>query len=405
MTNLVENNIIRKFMEIGCRIATIINPLIFKKVKYVVFYESAPAYMNNYVLMKYMVSMGLDKKYKIFYFPDIREEANLDEETYKNVSFSNSISLAFILFLVSKYVFLDTGNLRMKPTKKQCVVYMDHGLPFKLDGLLRKKYNKKTSVPKDLIMPVNYFISTSPEFDQMNRDSFNLSQNQLLRCGRPRTDALYSRKNYLNVIGIEKEQYNKVIMWMTTWRVAKNGRAVDTTNETFRSTSLPLLTDMDIISRFNEYLRKKNYLLLIKIHQGAVFDENSINDLSNVKLLLDKDIVSKNIQIYDILKDCDLLITDYSSAFLDYSITLKPMIFITDDIKEFTELHGFYFDDPLGFMPGPKANSYDELIDLLNNIEQNKIEYSKMREKLKNYCHYYQDGRDSARLLELLGIR
>lgn len=403
--NIINNNITRKLIEEGCRIASVVNPIIPKNKKRVLFYESTPGYMNNYSLMKYMVSVGYDKKYKIHYFPDIRKEANLDKKTYGGIKFGKGLGSAFMLFLTSKYVFLDTGNMRMKPTNKQCVIYMDHGLPFKLDGLLVKGYGKKSSIPQDMIMPVNYFISTSPQFDQMNLDTFALNQKQLLRCGRPRTDAFYSNQNHLDLAGIDKLKYKKIIMWMTTWRVAKNGRAVDTTDKDFSSTSLPLLKDMDIISKFNEYLKKRNYLLVIKIHQGAVFDENSIDNLSNVKLLLDKDIVSKNIQIYDILKDFDLLITDYSSVFLDFSITLKPMIFITDDIKEFEQLHGFYFDDPLEFMPGPKVNSYDELIDSLENIDQSEIEYGDKRKQLRDYCHYYQDGKDSARLLDMLGIK
>ena len=403
--NIVNNNVSRKILELVCRMASIINPLIPKNENRILFYESSPGYMNNYTLMKFMVANGYDKKYRVYYFPDIRVEANLDSKKYSDIKFGNGLLSAFMLFLTSKYVFLDTGNMRMKPTNKQCVVYMDHGLPFKLDGLLIKGDGWATSVPKDLIMPVNYFISTSPNFDQMNIDTFDLSKQQLIRCGRPRTDALYSNRNYMDLVGIDKSKYEKVIIWMTTWRVAKNRRRHGKRAERPSDKTLPLLDDMRIISKLNEYLKKKNYFMVIKIHQTEMFDESSIDNLSNIKFMIDRDIVSKNIQIYDIVKDFDVLITDYSSVFLDFVITLKPMIFITDDIEDFSEMHGFYFDNPKGFMPGPKVNTFDELINSLDNIDQNDDDYKEKRIQLKDYCHYYQDGKDSSRLLSLLGIK
>ena len=389
-------------MEIGCRAGSVLNPLITKNKKNIVFFESAPGFMNNYVLMKYMVQNGLDKEYNIYYFPDIRVECNLGK-TFERVRFSNNLMYAYFLFLTSFYVFIDTGNMRMTPSKGQCVVYMDHGLPFKLAGILRKSFD--WTFPRDLVMPVNYFPSSSPNFDDMYCATYCLDKKQIIRCGRPRTDALYKEKSYLGLLGIDKGQYSKIIMWMTTYRIASNGRAMDTESKNWSKTNLPILTDMQEIRRVNDYLRERNFLLVIKIHQGSVFRKESIQNLSNLKLLLDKDFVNKGVQIYDILKDFDALVTDYSSVFLDYVIVDKPIIFITDDIEEFSKRHGFFFDNPLEYMPGPKVNSYDELISQLDRLDDNATEYKETRKKLKDFCHYYQDGHDSARLLELLNIR
>ena len=400
--SVVENTMIRKIMEVGCRVATWLNPIIPKKEKTILFYESTPDYMNNYELMRYMVREGYDKKYKIYYFPNIKEESNLGEE-YKRVVFSNNLALAFYLFLTSRVVFLDTGNMRMVPSKKQAVLYMDHGLPFKLAGRLVKTFDK--TFPKDRIMPVNYFLSSSKAFDSMYCKAYNLKQNQLLRCGRPRTDAFYKKECHLNKIGIEKENYNKIIMWMTTYRITNNGRTCDTKDKKWSATNLPILVHMQKIQEINQYLKEQGYLLVIKIHASSIFDKNSIQELSNIRLLLDRDIVSKGIQIYDILKDFDALVTDYSSVFLDFLIVDKPMVFITDDYKDFDRLHGFFFKKPLAIMPGPKVNTYKELIEELSMLDRNKEIYEKKRQRLRDICHTYQDGRDAQRVLELLGIK
>lgn len=399
--SIVENNIARKIMEAGCRIATLLNPLLPKKETKIMFYESTPDYMNNYELMRYMVNNGFDKKYKIYYFPNIKKECNLNEQ-YDRVKFSNNLLLAFFLFLTSRVVFLDTGNMRMIPSKKQAVIYMDHGLPFKLAGRLNKTFDK--TFPKDLIMPVNYFLSSSEAFDQMYCDAYNLEPEQLLRCGRPRTDALYKKGCCLNAVGIERCRYKKVIMWMTTYRITNNGRTFDTKDGIWNSTNLPVLDDMEKIRKFNNFLIEKEYQLVIKIHASSVFDKNSIQELSNIRLLLDKDIVCEGIQIYDILKDCDALITDYSSVFLDYSLIDKPMVFITDDYDDFNKIHGFFFDTPLDFMPGPKVNTYEELLEELCVLDRNDENYKKQRKELRDFCHYFRDGKDSQRVLDLLGI-
>ena len=399
--SIVENNIARKIMEVGCRIATWLNPIIPKRENIIVFYESTPDYMNNYELMRYMVREGYDKKHRMYYFPNIKEECHLGEE-YKRVVFSNNLVLALYLFLTSRVVFLDTGNMRMVPSKKQAVLYMDHGLPFKLAGRMVRTFDR--TYPKDLIMPVNYFLSSSKAFDAMYCKAYCLDQKQLLRCGRPRTDAFYKKGIYLNTVGIEKEKYKKIIMWMTTYRITNNGRACDTTDRRWSVTNLPILVDMKKIQAINEYLREKDYLLVIKIHASSIFDEKSIQELSNIRLLLDRDIVSKGVQVYDILKDFDALVTDYSSVFLDFLLVDKPMVFITDDFKDFDRLHGFFFKNPLAIMPGPKVNTYQELIEELSMLDQNERNYKSKRQKLRDICHTYQDGEDSQRVLDLLGI-
>ena len=399
--SIVENNIVRKIMEVGCRIATWVNPVIPKREKTILFYESTPDYMNNYELMRYMVKEGYDKKYQIYYFPNIKKESNLGEE-YRRVVFSNNLALAFYLFLRSRVVFLDTGNMRIVPSKKQAVVYMDHGLPFKLAGRLTKTFDK--TFPRDLIMPVNYFLSSSKAFDVMYCKAYNLEKKQLLRCGRPRTDAFYKTGCHLKKIEIEKEKYKKIIIWMTTYRITNNGRTCDTKDKKWSTTNLPILVDMQKIKEFNEYLKEKEYLVVIKIHASSIFDETSIQELSNIRLLLDPDIVCKGIQIYDIVKDFDALVTDYSSVFLDFLLVDKPIIFITDDFRDFNKLHGFFFKNPLAIMPGPKINSYQELIEELNMLNQNEKNYRSKRQKLRDICHTYQDGKDSQRTLDLLGI-
>lgn len=52
----------------------------------------------------------------------------------------------------------------------------------------------------------------------------------------------------------------------------------------------------------------------------------------------------KNVEKYDFLSSVDVLITDYSSVFFDYSITGKPIILFMYDYDEYMAERGMYFD-------------------------------------------------------------
>lgn len=398
---IIQRTRIRKTLEVGCRIASIINPYIPKRKNRILFFESIEDFMNNYVLLKYMVENNYNQKYKIYYFPDIRNTANINEK-YNNVVFSNSVIRAFILFLTTKTVILDTGNMRMIPSKNQAVAYLDHGLPFKCAGAMSKHPDK--SVPMDLIMPVNYFSCPSANLDEMYKKTYLLKQEQILRSGRPRTDAFYKRNNNLLQIGIDAAKYNKVIMWMTTYRISKDRRLVHTKKKNWSETNLPILVSNKELQKMNEELVKLNYYLVIKIHASSMFDKNSFSTYSNIMLLRENDFVSKGLQIYDLLKDFDALVTDYSSVFLDYLLINKPIIFVTDDIEEYKEANGFYFESPLDFMPGPKVNNFEELKSSFESIDENQLLYEKKRKEIRDFAHQYQDGKDCERILGLLGI-
>lgn len=391
----------RKMMEIGCRIASIFNPYIPKSNKRILFFESTEGFMNNYVLCKYMLEHGYNQKYKIFYFPDIRKTANIKDNP-SNIYFNNSIFKAFILFLTTRVVILDTGNMRMIPSKKQKVVYLDHGLPFKRAGAMSKHPDK--TVPRDLTMPVNYLTSSSSNFDEMYIKSYLLKPGNILRCGRPRTDAFFKKENHLPLIGIEPASYKKIVMWMTTYRISKDLRLMHTSNRAWSETNLPILINNEQLKKMNQELQTLNYYLVIKIHGNSVFDRASIGHFSNIRLLAEEEFVSKGLQIYDILKDFDALITDYSSVFLDYLLTNKPMIFVTDDIEDYKEANGFYFENPLDYMPGPKVNNFEELIEALKTLDNNALVYNDNRKIVRNFAHEKQDGRDCERLLKLLEI-
>ena len=83
------------------------------------------------------------------------------------------------------------------------------------------------------------------------------------------------------------------------------------------------------------------------------------------------------IDVYPILTETHILITDYSSVYFDFLITKKPIIFYPFDLE--------YYSDPLQgrglifdyneFTPGSKAYTINQLLDEIDYVINNKEKY------------------------------
>ena len=94
----------------------------------------------------------------------------------------------------------------------------------------------------------------------------------------------------------------------------------------------------------------------------------------------------------------DVLITDYSSIMIEYSILNKPTVFFTYDLEEYLKNErGFYYDFKTT-VPGPIVYTSDELIGV---IENNEFDKSKISEFVKTQFDEI-DGHSSERIVNFL---
>ena len=106
--------------------------------------------------------------------------------------------------------------------------------------------------------------------------------------------------------------------------------------------------------------------------------------------------VSNYGDINDLYIASDLLITDYSSVFFDYSILQRPIIFYMYDLEHYAnEMRGFYLS--LDELPGPIVKDEDALIDEIKKADGWQAD-EKYREFVKRF-NPYEDGNSSKRVL------
>ena len=399
MSKLIEITFFRKILELFCFILGIINQIIPKNDKRILFFNSKTDYFNNYALYKYVLDKKYNQRYRIYYYmPGIKSS----EKAENNVFLIESSVKVVWLYLTTKFCFFDTGNMRIRPSKTQKVINLWHGTPLKRIGFLSKSAEK--SLPKNMMNTFTAICVASSAFDDIYVKSFNLKQNQIIHCGQPRMDCLKNTKDALRKIGVKKQDYEKVIMWMTTYRISKDGRLRHIEGQSWNETNLPLLSSLKKLEEFNIYLCEENMYLLIKIHRTSVFDKKNCKKFSNIQFVFEEDFIFQEVQLYEILGECNALITDYSSVYFDYLVLNRPICFIIEDIEEYERVNGFTIENPKEYMPGAKITTIEQLKTFCMDLKNNKDLYVEQRISVSKWCNEYLNNNNSETLLKKIGL-
>ena len=86
----------------------------------------------------------------------------------------------------------------------------------------------------------------------------------------------------------------------------------------------------------------------------------------------------------------DLLITDYSSIYIDYLLLERPILFLPYDREAYLKTRGFNFDyDEV--TPGPKPKSYAEFLNSIEGLLYNEMNYVENRKKIERKFNKIQE--------------
>lgn len=226
-------------------------------------------------------------------------------------------------------------------------------------------------------------VATSEETRRTFRLSFNNNNVKIL--GYPSHDTLRNHsllfEDYKQKLHLYK--YSKVILYCPTFRENK-------TKQPFSS---------EFLNKLNIYLRRNNYIFLVKRHPYDDFLMNDQNEYLNIL-----DVSTQIIDIYDLLPHVDILITDYSSILFDFTLLNRPLIFYPYDIEMYIEKCRKLNYDYFAELPGPFAHNEDELLEILSNIDSifGSKDYKERYEQFRLRFNYYNDDDNCRRLLRYL---
>ena len=242
-----------------------------------------------------------------------------------------------------------------------------HGTPIKKMGTDLSKKNKSFSKKGES----NFDVMTAQgdfEIEVFSR-AFGISENKFLKCGLPRNDILskYTSETVADIkqkLGLSNGK--KIILYAPTFREYER----DSLN------NCVLVPKIDLL-KWQQHLGEK-YCLLLRAHY-------EVSKIMNIK---ENEFV-KDVSLYPCLNDlmiaADILISDYSSIFFDFSIMDKPMLHYTYDYEMYSEKRGMYFD--IREMLSGSCNN-EELIEILLNLDYRE-EVKKTRLFREKYVNYY----------------
>lgn len=236
---------------------------------------------------------------------------------------------------------------------------------------------KDQSVPKrsekaqkrflDVYKNFHKVIVGSEEMAGVFTEAFDLSSENILRTGIPRTDLFYDERLKSKIVAELKNENpdlknKKVILYAPTFRDHQ-------------------LDDFELnldIERMKRELGEE-YVLLLRLHpevrcledfetkySGFVYDYSSRSDVNELLLIT------------------DYLITDYSSIPYEFSLLHRPMIFFAYDLEEYQQQPGLWgqYDD---LVPGPIVRTTEEI---LGKIKKNDFDLNEIRSFSKKWNRY-----------------
>lgn len=266
------------------------------------------------------------------------------------------------------------------------IVNLWHGVPLKKIALMENNFSKLKRKYFKYIFSQNYtyVLTTSENLVSIMKKSFNVEEDKIKIWGQPRNDAVFiindGRKSLTSLYeGLP--DYEKAILYAPTFR--------SNTGTVF----FPF-TDFDS-DELNDYLNKNQIIIFIRCHESEA--NNITHDFGDRVKLINADKVE---EITDFINIFDLLITDYSSIYIDYLLTEKPIIFLPYDKEDYIRNRGLNFEYE-NVTPGPKPLTFENFMNEVNRLLNDKSYYHAKRHETNMFFNEI-DSRCSPNICTLI---
>ncbi|MZQ75520.1 MAG: hypothetical protein GT589_05100 [Peptoclostridium sp.] len=364
----------------------------------VIVFESHSDFCDNSrALFEYMMSEGLDKRYKMVWLvenpSDFRGKfgngvkfIKVDSEDEKTMLNWAEKLVYYYYAATARFAFYSHRRPPFKLNKGEVFVNLWHGTGPK-------------NANCDLGMNFDYVIYSSDTFKKAYVESDKCKEEQLLAMGSPRNDLLFIKSDALSKLSGGK--YRKSVVWLPTYRTHMTGEEHYKADKTSQ-TGIPIISSQKELEELNEVLKDNDMLLVIKFHPAQNLENIKSRSHSNMLFLTNKDLSDKDVQLYSLLGEADALITDISSVYFDYLLTNKPIAFTVDDIYEYKA--GYLVDNILEYMPGRHMVSFEDIKSFLAEMAISKDDYALERMRINKLVNKDTEGEFSKKIVEHFNI-
>lgn len=289
---------------------------------------------------------------------------------------------AILLALRARYCFSvvmlngkDSGKNLSKYMGGIKIINLWHGIPLK-KIVFDDKYHKDAYASKTLsgkiiqwaeerVFNNTYHIATSEGIAKIYRSCFRADEKHVLNLGQARNDYFYTP--HTNPYK-ERFETRKIILYMPTHR--REGKQ---TMDMTRLLDLP---------KINNLCKKHNAIFLIKKHFYHSNEEPLDHSYENIIEITNEKPSAQ------VLLDCaDILITDYSSCYIDFLLLDRPILFYCYDLKDYLVNDREMYFDYMSSVPGCICENKERLESELTSILEGEDNDKEKREYWRNFFY------------------
>lgn len=278
--------------------------------------------------------------------------------------------------------------------KKYKIINLWHGVPLKKIGMEQENLSVITRMYYKYLFADNYevVVTTSHRMIPVMSRSFMVEPERIQVWGQPRNDMLFHRQDSREVLhrmyGSKDDtdevlpRYQNLILYAPTFR----------DHEPTKLFPFPEFegNQMEGIHSLLDFLEEQKILLCIRLHlyDQSAYDWLKKMDVSGSRIrFLNEDRAD---DIMEVLNIFDMLITDYSSIYIDYLLTGKPVMFLPYDREEYLKERGMNFDyDQV--TPGPKPKTLKEFLNSVYELLYNHNSYGQQRADVNRFFNEIQE--------------
>lgn len=290
--------------------------------------------------------------------------------------------VAAFLAGAAKYVFFTHGFFPSyyKIRRDQLVVNLWHGCGYKY-------------VPPSHV-PFSYALVPGELFIDVKAKSFSCERDRILPIGYPRYDRMMRPSMGAGEVrcALKLPVENRLVLWLPTFRKSIRKDYAEGSLESVLG--LPLIFDENELLELDDVCKKLGIILVVKRHpsQRVYAIEQLAPRLSNIIFLSQEDLVTAHVDLYELFAASDALISDYSSAAVDYLLLDRPLGYVLDDFDKYASARGFCLKNITDYMPGAHIMTTQDLADFLASIAGGEDKYSPYRAKVSSLVHNPCDG-------------
>ena len=275
------------------------------------------------------------------------------------VSFVRYESVAYHTTLASAKYIVNNATFPAQVGKREGQVYINtwHGTPLKAMGYdVAGGVAGTRNIVRNFAF-ADYLIAGNEATVDMYLQAYrmnNLYRGKIICEGTPRVDRQFVSASEKSLLrdriaggGIALDTTQKIILFAPTWK----GSFYAPTNNVRQLRHQ--------IATLNDQIDTGSYRVLLKVHQRVYKFAAADPDLRGI-------LIPNEMPTNDVLAATDVLVTDYSSIFIDFLATGRPVLFFTPDLNTYEDSRGLYL--PLDQWPGPLCPSVGELADQINAL-------------------------------------